>query len=81
MLRHKFDSLSKIGRVKCPILLGHGGLDTLVPSSMSKTLAEAAKAPVTFFVVEDAEHNDFYQVGETQVHDVLMAFFKGLRAG
>jgi fermentation-respiration switch protein FrsA (DUF1100 family) len=80
LLRHKFDSLSKIGRVGCPILLGHGALDSLVPCSMSKTLAEAAKAPVTFFVVDDAEHNDFYDVGERQVHDALVAFFKELKA-
>ena len=45
LLRHRFDSLSKIGHVTCPILLGHGRRDQLVPSAMSERLAAAATGP------------------------------------
>ena len=79
LLRHKFDSLAKIDRVTCPILLGHGSNDELVPSAMSRALAAAAKAPATLFVVEGAGHNDFpYQMGEKQVHDAVNAFVEKL---
>jgi fermentation-respiration switch protein FrsA (DUF1100 family) len=80
LLRHKFDSVSKIGRVSCPILIGHGSEDTLIPPSMSKTLAAAAtKARVTSFVVEGAEHNDLdYAVGGKQITEAMTAFLASL---
>lgn len=76
LLRHKFDSLGDIGRVKCPILLGHGAEDRFVPPWMSKSLAEAAKASVTTFFVPGANHNDFYAVGEKQILKELGAFIE-----
>ena len=63
LLRHRFDSVGKIGRVKCPILLIHGTADRLVPYSMLARLAQAAHAPVTQYEVEGARHNDLVAVG------------------
>lgn len=78
LLRHRFDSIDKIGRITCPILLGHGSADTFIPADMSLTLAAGAKAPVTTFLVEGADHNDFYQVGDRQVFEALATFLRGL---
>ena len=81
LLRHKFDSLAKIGRVTCPALLGHGRLDTLVPFTMSERLARKAGGPARTFVVEGAGHNDLvYAVGEAQVVAELRAFLDALPA-
>ena len=41
---HKFDSLSKVSRITCPILLGHGRQDPLVPFPMFEQLAGAVEA-------------------------------------
>jgi uncharacterized protein len=75
LLRHRFDSLSKIGRVACPVLIAHGDLDRIVPSTMSDRLAAAAaKARVTAFTVAGADHNDLYEVGSDQIFAALRRF-------
>ena len=78
LLRHRFDSIDKIARVRCPILFGHGNADRFIPSDMCTTLAAAAKAPVTTFLVEKAGHNDFYSVGDRQVFEHLKSFLSRL---
>jgi fermentation-respiration switch protein FrsA (DUF1100 family) len=67
LFKHKFDSLSKISRVTCAILLGHGREDRLVPFPMCARLEKAATAPVSKLIVDEAEHNDFYEVGGKQI--------------
>ena len=78
LLRHRFDSLAKIGRVSCPILLMHGRSDRLIPSAMSDRLAAAARTPVTKLTVEGADHNDFFLVGGAQVDEALVRFLESL---
>ena len=83
LLKHRFESLDKIARVTCPILLGHGSRDQVVPAEMTTALAIAAAkgTRVTTFTVEGADHNDFYDVGEHQILDSLGAFLKGIFEG
>ena len=78
VLRHRFDSLGNIGRIRVPILLGHGGSDELVPAAMSEKLAGAARAPVSRFVVAGAGHNDFFAVGSGKVREELGRFLEGV---
>jgi uncharacterized protein len=63
LLRHRFNSLAKISRINCPVILAHGTVDDLVPFDMSETLAKAVKGPVTRIRVEGTGHNDFWQGG------------------
>ncbi|HEX3869968.1 MAG TPA: alpha/beta family hydrolase [Pirellulales bacterium] len=58
-LRHRFNSLEKIARVKCPIVIAHGRNDDIIPSSMAEKLAEAAGGPVDLFVVDGVGHGFF----------------------
>jgi fermentation-respiration switch protein FrsA (DUF1100 family) len=81
LLRHRFESLSKMPRVTCPVLIGHGRLDRLVPHAMSETLAAAAAGPVTRYTVEGAEHNDFFVVGSAETMKRLREFLGRLRTG
>ncbi|WP_406700147.1 alpha/beta hydrolase [Singulisphaera sp. Ch08] len=74
LLRHRFDNESKIAKVTCPILIGHGRRDTLIPHSMADRLATAARAPVMRFTVEEAGHNDFFATGGDQVLDSMRTF-------
>jgi fermentation-respiration switch protein FrsA (DUF1100 family) len=74
LLRHRFDSLHKIARVECPILIGHGRRDRIVPFDMGRRLAAAAKGPVTTLWIDGADHNDFYTVGEEQINAAMTKF-------
>jgi uncharacterized protein len=54
--RCKFESLTKIPRVSCPILIVQGTADRLVPPRMAESLANAATAKVTRLSVAGADH-------------------------
>jgi alpha-beta hydrolase superfamily lysophospholipase len=58
ILTQKFDTLSKIGEVKMPVLITHGTRDSIVPVEMGERLYEAARAPKRFIKVEGAGHHN-----------------------
>jgi fermentation-respiration switch protein FrsA (DUF1100 family) len=63
LVKHRFDNERKIARISCPILLGHGTVDSIVPFPMSAKLKAAAKAPLTTLFIDGADHNDLFEVG------------------
>jgi fermentation-respiration switch protein FrsA (DUF1100 family) len=81
LLRHRFDNLGKIGRVTCPILIGHGRRDSIVPFDMGKRLAAAAKAPVTTLWIDEADHNDFLDVAGRRLDQAITRFVDDLPPG
>jgi fermentation-respiration switch protein FrsA (DUF1100 family) len=74
LLRHRFDSLRKIPRVRCPILIGHGRRDGNVPFSMGQRLAAAAKAPVSTLWIDEADHNDFFDVAGRRIDQAIARY-------
>jgi fermentation-respiration switch protein FrsA (DUF1100 family) len=79
LLRHRFDNTTKIASVSCPILIGHGRQDKLIPYAMSDRLAAAAKnVPVSRLTIEDADHNDFFAVGGDKVFNAIAQFLDEL---
>jgi uncharacterized protein len=82
LMKFKFESEKKIPQVDCPILLGHGKVDPLVPVAMCGRLAAAARTTnkdVTDFVIEGAGHNDFFDVGGTGLQKRMEKFVNGDR--
>ena len=67
LLRHRFDNIGKIPRITCPILIGHGRQDRIVPFDMGRRLAKAARAPVTTLWIDEGDHNDFFDAGGPRV--------------
>ncbi|WP_435018105.1 alpha/beta hydrolase [Tundrisphaera sp. TA3] len=74
LLRHRFDNLARIAEVGCPVLIGHGRRDQIIPYEMSDRLAAAARTPVARIAVDAADHNDFFWVGGDAVLDALRRF-------
>ena len=64
-IKECFDNLSKIRQVTCPIFIGHGTQDELVPFAMAERLAQAARqrGPVTFLPIRGCGHNELFEVG------------------
>ena len=78
---HKFDSQGKIASINCPILLGHGRRDPVVPFPMFERLAASAKGPLSTLVIDNAEHNNFYEVGGRRLDEATRTFADRIRAG
>lgn len=70
----KFNNLSKISRISCPILFIHGEKDKTIAIWHSKKLYSMAKSPKYYLWVPSAGHNDFYldNAGYWQAIDQLI---------
>ena len=74
LVRTKYDSLSRIKRVRAPIMIVHGNRDRTVPIDLGRELFDAANPPKRFYEVPGADHNDTYLVGGAAYFDALAAF-------
>jgi alpha-beta hydrolase superfamily lysophospholipase len=63
ILTQKFDTLSKIGEIRMPVLVAHGTRDSIVPFHMGERLYEGAHAPKKFVKVEGAGHHNLSGAG------------------
>jgi fermentation-respiration switch protein FrsA (DUF1100 family) len=59
----KFDSLSKIGRLHCPLLIMHGEHDRVIPIRYGRELFEAASEPKEAKWFSDGNHTNFDDYG------------------
>ncbi len=56
----KWDSLSRIGELKIPLLVIHGARDRTIPVRFGRQLFAAAPEPKEFLLLDQAGHNDLY---------------------
>ena len=80
-VKERFDNLRKIATVKCPIFIGHGTHDELVPFAMAGKLVQAAQdgGSVTFFPIQGGGHNDVFEVGNDDLRTRIRDFTSSLR--
>lgn len=74
LVRDKYDSITKIKDVKCPVLLFHGEKDVVIPVHHGHALLAAAADPKRGIFYPEVGHTDFDP--ETLANEVL-AFAKG----
>ena len=74
IVRLSLDNLSRMGDVRCPVLLFHGTADQLVPTAMGMQVAAAAPGPVEVVLIQGAGHNDTYDVGGRAYRDKVWGF-------
>lgn len=72
VVRDRFDSLSKIGRVTAPLVLLHGARDDVVPVTMGRRLA-ASSRDARWIEVPGATHNDFPGLAELLSREIVEA--------
>jgi fermentation-respiration switch protein FrsA (DUF1100 family) len=63
LLKHRYDSLAKLPRVRVPVLILHGNRDEVVPFAHGRRLFEIANEPKAFYTIDGADHNTTYVVG------------------
>jgi uncharacterized protein len=73
MVIDRFDSLSRIGKVKRPTLILHGERDWVVPVRYGRALLDAAPEPKEGWFAPYAGHEDLARYGSL---DVVVAFIE-----
>ena len=68
--------LEDIKRVHVPILIVHGKNDSFIKSEYSKLLYDAANKPKRLLLIDNADHNDVWEVGGAAYKDSVASFFK-----
>ena len=63
LMKDRYDALSRIREVRCPILFIHGDRDSIVPLRFGRALHDAAPEPKEWLEVAGADHNDLPWVG------------------
>ena len=73
LLRDRYASVERIGRLACPILIIAAERDSVVPATFSRRLFEAAPADRRrWFLLRAADHNDYETAaGDTVVGEML----------
>jgi len=77
ILTQRFDSISKVARLKLPVLFLHGSHDTLVPPSMSQRLYEAAPEPKRIVLLSGGGHHNGASVAPRQFMQAVRGFAIG----
>jgi hypothetical protein len=72
----RFDSLSKIAGLTCPVVIVHGTRDEVVPFEMGRRLASAGRN-VRFIPVEGRTHNDLPELPRLLVSEIRRALGPG----
>ena len=73
MVVDRFDSLSRIGKVKAPILILHGEHDRVVPIRYGRALLDAAPEPKEGWFAPEAGHENLARYGSL---DAVITFIE-----
>ena len=79
LLRTRYDSLARIGRVSPPLLVLHSPEDEIVPYKQGRELYEAAPEPKAFHTIAGGGHNETYLRGGEAYWLALDRFMEGLK--
>lgn len=74
----QFNSLSRIGRVPCPILIIHSADDEIIPVAQGRQLFAAAPEPKQFLDPDAAGHNDVLSLSDRALGAGLVNFLNRL---
>ncbi len=70
----KFNNLDKIKQIKCPVLVMHGQMDSVVPFSHGEKLFAATPKAKLSLWIKDGDHNDFTEKAGTNYNRILRKF-------
>jgi len=74
LIHERFDSLSKIPKLKIPLLIIHGTWDKEVPYQMGQKLFDAAPQPKTIVLIKGGGHEDSCIVDRIECSRIFTSF-------
>jgi alpha-beta hydrolase superfamily lysophospholipase len=75
LITQRFDAARRIGGIKAPVLVVHGGQDRLIAPELGRELYERAPEPKRFVLVEGGTHYSTSGVGREQVRQAMAELF------
>lgn len=76
LMSNRFDTLSKLPKLTCPVFIAHGTADRVVPFKHAEELFAAANEPKRFLRLEGQDHNAWLTA---DFHQGLAEFLKATR--
>jgi hypothetical protein len=77
-LNQRFDSISKVGRLRLPVLYIHGTADEIVPFAMGKSLYDATPAARGFVAIRGGRHESNAVVGGAELRSAIGRFVENV---
>lgn len=75
LVTQRFDAASRIADLHMPILMLHGGSDSLVPASLGEALYGRIKAPKRFVLIEGGSHHNASALARSEIQDAMTQLF------
>jgi fermentation-respiration switch protein FrsA (DUF1100 family) len=72
LVSDRYDSLSRIGQVRAPVLMLHGARDGVIPLSLGEVLFAAAPEPKEQWIAPEAGHADLGRFGALDIADAFI---------
>lgn len=61
LVKDRYDNLSKISKIQCPLIIVHGTADSIIPYKQGEALFKAAPDPKSMITIEGGEHNNLHE--------------------
>ena len=78
LVPRKYDPLSRIRQVSCPLMVLHGDRDEIVPIEQGRRVYDAANEPKRFYEITGAAHDDTFIVGQEPYFRAIADFIASL---
>jgi uncharacterized protein len=75
LITQRLDAASRIDKINAPLLVVHGGLDTMVHPDLGRALYERAKQPKRFVLIEGGLHHNMTATNQTQYRNAVLELF------
>jgi uncharacterized protein len=78
LITQRFDAGARVAQLGSPLLVVHGGQDSLILPQLGRALYDKASQPKRFVLVESGSHHNTNSVGQPQYREAMRELF-GLR--
>jgi pimeloyl-ACP methyl ester carboxylesterase len=75
LITQRFDAGARIAAVRSPVLVVHGGQDSLIQPALGQALFEKASEPKRFVLVPGGSHHNTNALGQPQYREALAQLF------
>jgi uncharacterized protein len=75
LITQRLDAATHIGKINAPLLVVHGGLDTMVAPDLGRALYERAKQPKRFVLIDGGLHHTLTATNQPQYRNAVLELF------